>query len=105
MYSDGYSYVCSAYVASFYQMSGMLDGITIIPTEFTPKDIYQLGVFDLNWDRPEQCKQTDPDIPWCQIMGVWTMETPGASTITPYSHMNERCSSLSPDYIRLPTDC
>ena len=105
MYSDGYSLVCSAYVASFYQMSGMLGDIEIVPAEFSPKDIYELDVFDLKSPRPAECVAADPDLPYCQIMGVWSMEMPEASTIAPYSHMNERCSSLSPDYIRLPLDC
>lgn len=105
MYSDGYSLVCSSYVVSFYQQSGMFDGLTIVPAEFGPGDLYQLAIFDLGKQRPAECVAADPDLPYCQIMGVWSMELPLASTITPYNHMNERCSSLAPDYIRLPVDC
>jgi len=32
------------------------------------------------------------------------MELPGYNTIKPYAHMNEKCPSLAPDYIR-PEGC
>lgn len=104
-YSDGYSYVCSAYVTSFYLESGMLGDLKIQATEFTPKDVYQLDIFekDGNW-RNDDCKKLDPDSPHCQIMGHWKMEFPGYSTITPYDKMNERCPSLPPLYVR-PDGC
>lgn len=105
MYSDGYSLVCSSYVVSFYQMSGMLGDLEIVPAEFSPGDLYQMDIFDLDRKRPAECVANDPDLKWCQIMGTWTMELPRASTIKPYSHMNERCSSLPPEYVRLPKNC
>jgi hypothetical protein len=86
-------------------MSGMFDGIDIVPAEFGPGDLYQLDVFDLDAPRPAECVAADPDLKWCQLMGSWKMELPRASSITPYSHMNERCSSKAPDFIRLPKDC
>jgi len=104
MYSDGYSYVCSAYVASFYKQSGMLGDVEINPPEFTPRDVYILNIFKSGDDRPQVCRDTDPDLPYCQIMGSWKMDLPGFNTITPYSNMMERCPTLAPDYFR-PDGC
>jgi hypothetical protein len=105
MYTDGYSMVCSAYVVSFYQMSGMLGDITIVPAEFSPKDVYELDVFDLKKERPAECVAADPDQPWCQLMGSWVMEMPKVSTVKPYSHMNEHCGALPPNFVRHPEGC
>ena len=104
MYSDGYSYVCSSYVFSYYTKSGMLGDLTIHATEITPRDVYTLDIYDTNWERPEVCKNADPELPYCQIMGNWKMDLPGYSTITAYSHMAERCPSMAPDYFR-PDGC
>lgn len=105
MYSDGYSYVCSAYVTSFYKKTGMLGDIDIQATEFTPRDLYMLGVYenDGNWKNAD-CKNDDPESPWCQVIGHWKMEFPGYNTIVPYSKMNERCPSVPPLFIR-PDGC
>jgi len=103
-YSDGYSYVCSSYVISFYTRSGMLGDLTIHATEMTPRDVYSLAVFDTNWTRPQACIDADPELPYCQIMGHWKMDLPEYSSITPYSHMAERCPSQAPDYFR-PEGC
>ena len=40
IYSDGPSYVCSAFVAGVYKAGGLFDGKTIQATEFTPRDVY-----------------------------------------------------------------
>lgn len=37
-YSDGYSYVCSAFVAAVYKAGGLLPEIEAV--EFTPKDVF-----------------------------------------------------------------
>jgi len=103
-YSDGYSYVCSSYVMSYYLKSGMLGDMQAHSTEFTPRDVYSLDIFDKNWTRPAECIANDPELPYCQIMGHWKMDLPEYSTITPYSHMAERCPSQAPDYFR-PHGC
>ena len=104
MYSDGYSYVCSSYVFSFYTKSGMLGDLQIHATEMTPRDVYTLNIYDTNWEKPQVCQNADPELPYCQIMGNWKMDLPGYSTIEPYSHMCERCPSMAPDYFR-PDGC
>ena len=103
-YSDGYSYVCSSYVMSYYTKSGMLGDIVTHATEFTPRDVYTLDVFDKNWTRPQECVAADPDLPYCQILGSWKMDLPEYSSVRPYSHMAEKCPTMAPDYFR-PEGC
>lgn len=101
---DGLSYVCSAYVAAHYKAAGLFDDLEINATEFTPRDVYVLNVFDLESPRPEQCVTADPDSPFCQLLGNYRMTLPGYSTITPYEHMDEHCPSVGPAYFR-PDGC
>ena len=54
--------------------------------------------------RPQACKDADPDLPYCQIMGRYQITLDGYSTIDPYDHMFERCSSTPPNYLR-PANC
>lgn len=61
---DGWSYVCSAYVAALYKEAGLFDGFQVEGTEFTPKDVYTLNVFDLNYKKPEICEKADPGTPY-----------------------------------------
>lgn len=102
MYSDGYSYVCSAFVAGVYKAGGLFDDLTIQATEFTPRDVYQLNFFDKNFDVPEKCKKNDPNLPYCQIMGKYQMDIvdDGYSSIDPYENMFETCESMPPLYKR-----
>ena len=103
-YSDGLNYVCSCFVVAFYKAGGLFDGLDIQANEFTPKDVYSLNFFDTNYKRPQACIDADPELPYCQIMGKFKVDLPTYSTIEPYSHMNERCPSLGPDFYR-PADC
>lgn len=104
IYSDGPSMVCSCFVIGVYKAAGLFGDMEIQANEFTPKDVYQLDVYDVNAKRPEQCVRADPDSPFCQILGKYKMEFPGYSTIKPYSHMNEHCPSEEPLYVR-PDGC
>ena len=99
-YSNGVNYVCSSFVAAFWKAGGLFDNLEINPQEFTPKDLYQLKFFDPKPDLPDVCKINDPDLPFCMIVGKYKIELPYFNTVIPYSHMNERCSSIGPDYIR-----
>jgi hypothetical protein len=89
---------------SYYTKSGMLGDIVTHATEFTPRDVYSLDVFDRNWTRPQVCVDADPDLPYCQISGAWKMDLPEYSTVRPYSHMAEKCPTMAPDYFR-PDGC
>lgn len=33
--------------------------------EFTPKDVYQLDIFNKTYDRPMQCREADTYLPYC----------------------------------------
>lgn len=105
-YSDGTNYVCSCFVAAFWKAGGLFDGLDILPNEFTPKDVYQLDFFDLEYKnkRPQACQEADPDLPYCQVVGKYQVLLDGYSTIKPYTHMNEKCPSVAPDFFR-PSDC
>jgi hypothetical protein len=98
------SYVCSAYVAAVYKAAGMFDDLDINAVEFTPKDVYNLKFFDLNFARPQSCIDKDPDQPFCQLIGKYRITFPGYSTIVPYEHMDEVCPTLAPLYPR-PDNC
>jgi hypothetical protein len=104
MYSDGYSYVCSCFVVGVYKAAGIFGDMEINAVEFTPKDVYQLNIFNDTAELPEKCKQADPGLPYCQILGKYRLDLNDYSTIEPYTHMNEHCASLAPDYIR-PEGC
>lgn len=97
---DGLSYVCSAYVAALYKAAGLFGDMAIQATEFTPRDVYSLNFFDLDFERPEVCVTADPSLPYCQLLGKYTMTLPGYSTVEPYPNMNESCTINWPDYTR-----
>ena len=61
-----------------------------------------LDIFDKNVTRPQECIDDNPDLPYCQVMGrfIIDLEEGAYSSIKPYAHMNERCSSQGPDFIR-----
>lgn len=102
--NDGRSYVCSAYVAAVYQAAGLFGPNKINGPEFTPRDVYTLNFFDLNFKRPAACVEADPTLPYCQILGKYRMTLPGYSTISPYAHMAEDCPTIAPDFLR-PDHC
>ena len=104
VYSNGKNFVCSAFVTYFYKVGGLFDGVDIQAREFTPRDVYMLDFWDTNYNRPKECVEADPDLPYCQIMGKFKVELPGYSTIHPYSKMNERCPTQGPDFKR-PNKC
>ena len=101
-YSDGLNYVCSCFVVAFWKHGGMFGDLDFSPNEFGPRDVYMLDVFDKNVVRPQECIDDNPDIPYCQLMGKFrfVLEDELYSSIKPYAHMNERCSSQGPDFIR-----
>ncbi|CDW81161.1 UNKNOWN [Stylonychia lemnae] len=101
--NDGRAYVCSAYVAALYQAAGLFPG-KINGPEFTPRDVYTLNVYDLNYNRPDACVKADPTLPYCQLLGKYRMTLPGYSTISPYAHMSEKCPTIAPDFVR-PDKC
>jgi hypothetical protein len=99
-YVDGLNYVCSCFVIAFWKHGGLFGDLDFSPNEFGPKDIYNLDIFDKDFQRPQECIDDNPDLPYCQIMGKFIINLDNYSVIKPYAHMNERCSSEGPDFIR-----
>ena len=101
-YSDGLNYVCTTFVVAFWKHGDLFGDLDLSPNEFGPRDIYMLDIFDKNVTRPQECIDDNPDLPYCQLTGkfVFDLEMDLYSSIKPYSHMNERCSSQGPDFIR-----
>lgn len=97
---DGESMVCSAFVTALYKAAGLFDDMEINATEFQPLDAYSLKFFDTTRERPQQCIDADPDLPYCQLMGNYRIKLPGWSTVEPYPRMNERCPIHWPSYSR-----
>ena len=103
--NDGMAFVCSAYSASIYKAAGMFDDYDVNATEFTPRDVYMLDFFNTTQVRPAACVEADPNLPYCQLLGKYRIDVSHEwSTIAPYEHMNENCSSINPLYIR-PEGC
>jgi hypothetical protein len=99
-YVDGLNYVCSCFVIAFWKHGGLFGDLDFSPNEFGPKDIYNLDIFDKDFQRPQECIDDNPDLPYCQLMGKFIIDLDNYSTIQPYAHMNERCSSEGPDFYR-----
>ena len=68
-----------------------MDRYKINASEFTVKDIYELNIFDLQFEKPEQCMEADHQLRYCQLFGKYRMHLPSYSTLDPYDHMNEAC--------------
>jgi hypothetical protein len=102
VYSTGKSFTCSGLLSHLYRASGVLSHLYFQATEFTPRDLYSLNIFDtVGKDRPKACIEADPDIPYCQLIGDFRIDvTKELSTISPYHYMFEKCESEAPEYIR-----
>jgi hypothetical protein len=46
---DGESFVCSVYVARLWKEAGIFGNLSIIAAEQTPKDLYQMDIFNKTW--------------------------------------------------------
>ena len=99
-YHDGLSYVCGCFVVAYWEHGGLFGDLKITPHEFTPRDLYTLDIFDKEYKKPQECIDDNPDLPYCQIMGKFIITLDNYSTIKPYEHMNEKCPSIGPDFIR-----
>jgi len=103
-YSDGVQYVCSCFVAAIWKRAGIFGDLEVNATEFTPKDIYEMGVYDTTTPLPDVCKTNDPELPYCQLFGEYEMNMPNYNTVPMYAHMNEKCPTKAPLYNR-PDGC
>jgi hypothetical protein len=86
-----------------YKAVGIFD-VEFQATEFTPKDLYTLAIFQ------EGTKENYPDCPElpeqvCQISGLYVAQFPDWNTIEPYDNMCNHCDSQWPEYERYPPQC
>jgi hypothetical protein len=83
-----------------FKKAGIFGQLKYRAQEFTVRDLYQLAIYDKDTNRPQVCREADPHLEYCQIMGKTRVKLPGYSTINPYPHMNEKCESLAPKFER-----
>jgi hypothetical protein len=100
IYPDGENYVCSSFLVRIYKVAGLFGSLEINSTEFTPKDLYELNFFDVSGSQiPEECKDYAPH-GYCQIAGKVDLDFGKMSFVEPYSHMDETCPTIAPDFKR-----
>ena len=65
-----------------YNESGGIFGDTIIePHEFTPRDIYQMDIYDKDFKKhgPKECLEADPELDYCMIYGKYDIRAEGTA--------------------------
>jgi len=85
--------------------AGIFGDLEINATEFTPTDVTELKIYESEAVLPQMCVEADPTLPYCQIAGQYRLDQPVYNEVEPYSHMNERCSRVWPEYKRSPATC
>jgi hypothetical protein len=99
LYDGKKQYVCSSLLAALLWHGGAFaNGITIVPQEQTPRDVMEMDIWDKNYVLPDHCKQNDPDLPYCQLDGMYKILPRFYSNVKPYDHMNEHCPTKAPTY-------
>jgi len=106
VYSNGKSMVCDVFVCSMWKAGGLFGDLTdqFQCTELTPRDVYSMAFFNSNYSRPQQCVDADPESPFCQLSGNYTLLLPGYNTKQPYPNMGNNCPGVSPAYSQ-PANC
>lgn len=100
-YPNGEQWICSSIIIKIYQVAGVLID-KLNSKEFTPKDIFQMNIFDRDFKntRPQVCKDADPNLEYCVIHGKYRIPAANFSRIDVYPYMNERCAMVPPQYLR-----
>jgi len=103
-YGGNYSMVCDVFVCEMWKNGGIFGEFKndFECTEQTPKDTYQFGIFDGFFKRPIQCVEADMSLPYCQLMGKYTLTLPGYNSINMYPEINNACPAVPPVYERPP---
>lgn len=91
IYDTPKEYTSAELIIEAYKVLGLFDGHSVNSAEFTVRDVYQLAIFDFGYDKPEDCKEADHHLPYCQLFGDYRMFLPGYNTWPIYDHMNESC--------------
>lgn len=114
-YGPNVSLVCSEFAARGWK-AGLAAAqpvwTQIQATEQTPKDNYQMGIYDTTGTRftAAQCPGGVTTVAgssgsYCQLMGTWRMYLSGYNSIPIYPGMNNACSAQWPTYVRGPAGC
>lgn len=104
VYNGTVQYVCCAFATALWYHGGLFGDLTILPNEFTNQDVFSVKVYDKDYELPPECKENDPELPFCITSGIYKVDPRTFNQIEPYSHMNERCPSKAPFYFR-PDNC
>ena len=105
LYDGDQQYVCSALAIEMLQRGGLLQGLDINSHEFTPRDVYMIQLYNSDpKSLPDLCQKNDPGQGFCQLKGNFKIDTALYNSVKPYSHMNDRCPSLAPQFLR-PSNC
>jgi hypothetical protein len=101
------SMVCSAFAARSW-LAGLGSAVpAFMGTEQTPKDNYQMALYDGTYFTKDNCPiglSSDPtgNGNYCQLLGDYKMPLNGYNTIQLYANMNNHCPAQWPDYVRCP---
>lgn len=104
-YGYNYSMVCSVFAFEGWKAAFGTSLPLIQGTEQTPKDNYQLAIFDGSFWNDNNCPggvQQTPQGTYCQLLGTFVLPLNDYNTVPIYAHMNERCPAQWPSYQRCP---
>eukprot|EP00352_Strombidinopsis_acuminata_P003973 CAMPEP_0176390934 /NCGR_PEP_ID=MMETSP0126-20121128/39602_1 /TAXON_ID=141414 ORGANISM="Strombidinopsis acuminatum, Strain SPMC142" /NCGR_SAMPLE_ID=MMETSP0126 /ASSEMBLY_ACC=CAM_ASM_000229 /LENGTH=155 /DNA_ID=CAMNT_0017760703 /DNA_START=1087 /DNA_END=1555 /DNA_ORIENTATION=- len=91
IYSTGKAYTSSSFVISALRASGLFEDVEINASEFTPKDVYQLQIFDTEYQRPEDCAEADASSPTASSL----VSTACSCLATQPSHLTITCTKVA----------
>mmetsp|Transcript_17737 Transcript_17737/g.26571 ORF Transcript_17737/g.26571 Transcript_17737/m.26571 type:complete len:583 (+) Transcript_17737:136-1884(+) len=86
------SMVCDVFVCEAWKAGGLFGDLadSFNCTEATNWDIYTLNIFDSS-NRPQECRDADPNLEFCQLMGKFQLEIPFYNSRAPAPHMYASC--------------
>ena len=84
------SMTCDVFACRAWKEGGLFDGMEFDCAEATNWDLYTLKLFDAT-QRPQICKQKDPKLPFCQLMGNYQLSLPYYNTRSPVARMFSKC--------------
>jgi len=88
----GRSMVCDVFVCEMWRAGGLFGDLSneFDCTEATNWDIYTLTMFDVS-KRPQQCKDADPELDFCQLAGKYQLSLPHYNSRKPVKGMWSDC--------------
>eukprot|EP01061_Rhynchopus_euleeides_P043193 TRINITY_DN753_c1_g1_i1.p2 TRINITY_DN753_c1_g1~~TRINITY_DN753_c1_g1_i1.p2 ORF type:complete len:292 (+),score=130.10 TRINITY_DN753_c1_g1_i1:3-878(+) len=95
----GRSMVCCVFVCHMWKAGGLFGDADVNCGELTNLDDYSLGIFDkaqTGENRPDMCKQADPENELCQLVGPYTLNLNHFNEGKIYSNMDTTCGSWNP---------